>query len=75
MSILLRIKNRLISKTYLTALGLGIITMLDMNSGFISSQLPEAYKPLLLGIWPLTMMTLREMTTSAVDKDTDETTK
>lgn len=66
-NILIRIKNRLTSKTYITALILGLITALDLNSGVISSLLPENYKPLLLLVWPVAMMTLREITTSAVD--------
>lgn len=69
MGFLIKIKNRLTSKTYLTALTLGIVTAIDMNSGFISSLLPENYKPLLLMVWPVAMMTLREVTNTSVNKD------
>lgn len=68
MNALIRIKNRLVSKTYISALLLGIITAVDMNTQFLSGMVPEAYRPWLLMTWPVTMMTLREMTKSAVDE-------
>lgn len=74
MNTLERIKNRLVSKTYISALLLGLITAVDMNTQFLSGFFPEAYRPFLLMIWPVSMMTLREMTKEAVDdksKDKD----
>lgn len=75
MNTLVKLKNRLLSKTYISALLLGIITAVDMNTQFLSGLFPEAYRPYLLMAWPVTMMTLREMTKTAVDdKNADNTT-
>lgn len=74
MNALIKIKNRLMSKTYISALLLGLITAVDMNTQFLSQFVSEAYRPWLLMTWPVTMMTLREMTKSAVDdKDANDT--
>ena len=67
MNTLIKIKNRLTSKTYISALLLGIITAIDMNTQFLSAQFAESLRPWLLMAWPITMMTLREMTTTALD--------
>ncbi len=61
-----KIKQRLQSKTYLTALALGIVSLLEINAPFVTSFIPEAYRGYLLMIWPIAMMTLREVTTGAL---------
>jgi hypothetical protein len=67
-----KIYNRLVSKTYISALLLGLITAVELNTQFLSSLFDEQYRPWLLLIWPVTMMTLREMTNSALnDKPKD----
>ena len=60
------IKQRLSSKTYLTALFLALITGLEMNFQFIQQFIPAEYKQYAVFIWPVAMMTLREVTTSAL---------
>lgn len=60
------IKQRLSSKTYLTALLLAAITAVELNSGFLSSFIPAEYRQYALLVWPVAMMTLREVTTSAL---------
>lgn len=67
MGILTKIKNRLMSKTYISALLLGIITAIEINNQFLSSFFPAEHRPYLLMAWPVAMMTLREMTKSAID--------
>ena len=68
------IKRRLTSKTYLTALALGIITAVDLNTQVLSGLFPEQYRPFLLMVWPVTMMTLREMTKSGLADVPDDPT-
>lgn len=62
-----KIYNRLVSKTYISALLLGLITAVELNTQFLSSLFDEKYRPWLLMIWPVAMMTLREMTNSALN--------
>ncbi len=61
-----KIKQRLQSKTYLTALALGIVSLLEVNAPFITSFVPEAYRGYLLMVWPLAMLTMRELTVGAL---------
>lgn len=65
------LKKRMVSKTYLSALVLGLVTAVDMNTQVLSGLLPEQYRPYLLMIWPVTMMTLREMTKGALGDEKD----
>lgn len=65
----------MLSKTYATALLLGLITAVEMNTQLLSQFIPEIYRPWLLMIWPVTMMTLREMTNSALSEDREEPKK
>jgi len=60
------IKQRLKSKTYLTAITLALISGLEMNYQFVSMYLPAEYRQLLLFVWPLSMLLLREVTTKAL---------
>lgn len=63
------------SKTYAAAVVLGVITAIDMNTQFLSQFVAEAYRPWLLMVWPITMMTLREMTDSDFSEDKVEDKK
>ena len=67
-----KLRHRLVSKTYLSALLLGAITAIEMNNQFLSSFFPEEYRPFLLMIWPVTMMTLREMTNAELGSSKEE---
>jgi hypothetical protein len=61
------LKQRLRSKTYWAAMiGAGLV-ILDTQSGFISGFLPAEYRSYTIMAWPLIMITLREVTTSALN--------
>ena len=61
-----QIKARLASKTYRTALVLAIITAVEINSQFLSSFIPPTYRQWAIFVWPVAMLTLRELTTAAL---------
>ena len=58
--------KRLKSKTYQVALLGVVLSAVEANSGLISGLLPEAYRAWAIMFWPVSMMTLREMTTGAI---------
>ena len=58
--------QRLKSKTYMTAIVGALLTIIEANSGFISGFLPAAYAKYAVMLWPVLMLTLREITTSAL---------
>lgn len=60
------LRQRLQSKTYLTALIGAILTIVDQQSGAISGLFPVEYRSYLVMAWPLIMLTLREVTTTAL---------
>jgi hypothetical protein len=60
------IRRRLSSKTYIAALVMTILTVLDANTALISSSLPAEYRAYLPLMWAPVMMTLREITNSAL---------
>lgn len=60
------LKQRLQSKTYWTAVALAAITAIEVNSQFFSQFVPAEYRQYLLLAWPIAMLTLREVTTSAL---------
>jgi hypothetical protein len=60
------IKQRLKSKTYIAALLASILTLIDANSGIISSYVPLPERTYLVMLWPILMLTLREVTNSAL---------
>lgn len=62
-----KVKKRLKSKTYITALVGLALTTVEMNSGLLLGWMDEVYKPYAVLLWPLAMLTLREMTTAALD--------
>ena len=60
--------NRLKSKTYRVAIVGALILIVEHNSGFFASFLPESIRALAVMMWPVLMITLREVTTSSLDK-------
>ena len=61
-----QIKQRLKSKTYLTALAMAGVSIIEVNSKFLTQYLPPAYAGYAVMIWPVLMVTLREVTTGAL---------
>lgn len=57
---------RLKSKTYWVALIGALLTAIEANSGFISKALPVEYRAYIVMLWPVLMLTLREVTTTAL---------
>jgi hypothetical protein len=60
------LRQRLSSKTYRTATILGILSFLEIHFEIISPFIPEQYRPLMVLVWPVAMMTLREYTSTAL---------
>ena len=64
--ILQLIAQRLKSKTYWVGmLGL-LLTAIDISSGTITGLLPAEYSPFAVLLWPMAVLTLREVTTAAL---------
>ena len=61
-----KIKQRLRSNTYRVALVGGALTAIEINSGLILGWLPAEYRPYAFALWPLAMMTMREVTNTAL---------
>lgn len=61
-----KVKKRLKSKTYQAALVGMVLTAIDAQSGFFSGMFSEALRPYIVMVWPIAMMTLREVTDSAL---------
>lgn len=61
-----KIIQRLHSKTYLTAVALAAISAIEINAQLLTGWVPAEYKPWLLMVWPVAMLTLREVTTGAL---------
>jgi hypothetical protein len=60
------IKKRLRSNTYRVALVGAILTAIELNSGVLLGNIPEQYHAFALAIWPIAMLTMREVTNTAV---------
>lgn len=60
------IKERLSSKTYQTAAVLTALTILEANVQFVTQFIPQEYRVYLVLVWPLAMLTLRELTNAAL---------
>ena len=58
--------QRFKSKTYWVAILGALLTVIEANSGFISSLMPPAYRAYIVMLWPVLMLTLREITTTAL---------
>ncbi len=65
---LTKIKQRLSSKTYLTALSLGVLSIIELNHQLLTQFIPEGYRGYVIMAWPIAMMTLREVTTTALSE-------
>lgn len=60
------IKQRLKSKTYLTALAMAVVSIIEVNSKLLTQHLPPEYSGYAVMVWPVLMLTLREVTTGAL---------
>jgi uncharacterized membrane protein len=58
--------QRLKSKTYWVALVGAMLTVIEANSGFIAQFVPSQYRTYIIMLWPVLMLVLRELTTSAL---------
>jgi hypothetical protein len=58
--------QRLKSKTYLTALAMAAVSIIEVNSKFLTQYLPPEYSGYAVMVWPVLMVTLREVTTGAL---------
>jgi len=58
--------QRLKSKTYWVAFIGALLTVVEVNSGFLSTFLPEQYRWYTIMLWPVIMLVLREVTTVAL---------
>ena len=60
------ILQRLKSKTYWVALVGALLTAVELNSNFLGSFIPLPYRNYIIMLWPVLMLTLREVTTTAL---------
>lgn len=60
------IAQRLKSNTYRVALIGGVLTIIEANAGLITALVPVAVRPYMPLIFPLAMMVMREVTTTAL---------
>ena len=60
------ILQRLKSKTYWVAIIGALLTAVEVNSGFLGSFIPMPYRSYVIMLWPVLMLTLREVTTTAL---------
>ena len=58
--------QRLKSKTYWVAILGALLTAVEVNSGFLGSFIPMPYRNYVILLWPVLMVLLREITTSAL---------
>jgi uncharacterized membrane protein len=58
--------QRLKSKTYWVALVGALLTVIEANSGFIGQFVPAPYRAYIIMLWPVLMLVLRELTTTAL---------
>lgn len=60
------ILKRLKSKTYWAAIIGALLALVEQSSGAISTLLPVGMRPMAVMLWPILMITLREVTTGAL---------
>jgi uncharacterized membrane protein len=60
------ILKRLRSKTYWAAIIGALLMVIEHNSGIFSLYLPESIRTMAVVMWPVLMVGLRELTTSAL---------
>lgn len=58
--------QRLKSKTYWVALVGALLTAVEANSGLLGQFVPVEYRAYALMLWPVLMLVLRELTTTAL---------
>ena len=58
--------QRLKSRTYWIAVIGALLTAIEVNSGFLGSFVPMPYRDYIIMLWPVLMLFLREITTSAL---------
>lgn len=62
------IVKRLKSKTYWAAILGALLLVIEHNSGIFSLYLPESVRSMAVLLWPVLMVALREVTTTAVSE-------
>jgi uncharacterized membrane protein len=60
------ILQRLKSRTYWVAIIGALLTAVEVNSGLLGSFIPMPYRNYVILLWPVLMILLREVTTSAL---------
>jgi hypothetical protein len=60
------LKQRFTSKTYWAGIILALLTVIEVKSGIVAAYLPLEYQPYMLAVWPIAMMLMREVTTTAL---------
>jgi len=60
------ITQRLKSKTYWVAIVGALLSILEANSGFFSQYIPMPERTYIVLLWPVLMLSLREVTTTAL---------
>ncbi len=60
------IVKRLKSKTYWCAIVGALLSAVEANSGLLSSLFPASARAYIVMMWPVLMIALREITTSAL---------
>lgn len=58
--------KRLKSKTYWAAIVGALLMVIEHNSGIFSLYLPESIRTMAVLMWPVIMVALREVTTTAL---------
>ena len=58
--------QRLKSRTYWVALVGALLTIVEANSGFFGQYIPMPYRTYIVMLWPVLMLALREVTTTAL---------
>jgi uncharacterized membrane protein len=58
--------QRLKSKTYWAAVVGALLTAIEANSGFLGQFIPAPYRNYIIFLWPVLMLVLRELTTTAL---------
>jgi len=61
-----KITARLKSKTYWAAMIALLLTAIEMQNGVIFGWVSAEYRPYLVFVWPMLMLTMREMTNAAL---------
>lgn len=58
--------QRLKSKTYWVAIVGALLTTIEANSGLLGQFIPAPYRAYIIMLWPVLMLVLRELTTTAL---------